>query len=413
MGCVRNDHAKAKNHEKKYVFLVETAVFLPKSALGIDEGWVRKQAPADGSRLVGKIFHRSLFFWRNIKCGLRSRFIGSFFNTLGLTKRMKAIVYARYGPPHVLEIKDVEKPVPKDNEVLVRVHATTVCAGDVRLRKANPLFLRLMYGLWRPKRTNILGMEFAGTIESIGRSVTGFGTGDQVFGSTGLKFGTYAEFTCLPEGPLLSRKPGKATFEEAAGVPFGGVSALFFLRKGGIRAGQNVLIYGASGSVGTFAVQLAKHFGAHVTGVCSTANLELVKSLGANVTVDYTKTDFSRAGPVYDIVFDTVGKSGFWRSLKSLKRGGAYVLAASGLLSPTLGRVLASITGAGNVIGGMARVKDGDLSFLKGLIEAGKIRTVIDRRYPMNEIVEAHRYVEAGHKKGIVVIIVEEKDRAI
>jgi NADPH:quinone reductase-like Zn-dependent oxidoreductase len=294
----------------------------------------------------------------------------------------------------------------------VRIHATTVCVGDVRLRKADPFFLRWLSGLSRPTKINILGMEFAGTIESVGKSVTRFSAGDKVFGSAGLKFGTYAEFRCVAEGPSLARMPCSATYEESAAIPFGGVSALFYLRKCNIRPGQNVLIYGASGSVGTFAVQLAKHFGAQVTGVCGSANLELVKSLGADDVVDYTKEDFSRSGRVYDIVFDTVGKSGFWRSMKSLKRGGSYAFTASGLLSPTLGRAWASITGAGNVIGGMARIKEGDLSFLAGLIEAGKIRTVIDRRYPLNEIAEAHRYVDAGHKKGNVVVIVVEKDRA-
>ena len=323
---------------------------------------------------------------------------------------MKAAVYARYGPPDVLQIRDVEKPVPKDNEVLVRIHATTVCAGDVRLRKADPFFLRCLSGLLRPTKIRILGMEFAGTIESAGKSVTKFGVRDKVFGSAGLKFGTYAEYRCITEGPALAKMPRNATYEEAAAVPFGGISALFFLRKCNIQPGQNVLIYGASGSVGTFAVRLAKHFGAHVTGVCGSTNLELVKSLGADDVVDYTKEDFSRSGRVFDIVFDTVGKSGYWRSMKSLKRGGSYAFTASGLLAPTLGSLWASITGAASLIGGMARFKEGDLSFLAGLIEAGKIRAVIDRRYPLNEIAEAHRYVEAGHKKGNVVIVVGEKE---
>jgi NADPH:quinone reductase-like Zn-dependent oxidoreductase len=317
----------------------------------------------------------------------------------------------RYGPPDVIQIKDVAKPFPQDNEVLVRIHATTVCAGDVRLRKADPFFLRWLSGLLRPTKINILGMELAGTVESIGKSVTKFAKGDQVFGSTGLKFGAHAEYACLAEEPLLAIKPVNTTYEEAAAIPFGGVSALVFLRKANITAGQSVLIYGASGSVGTSAVQLAKHFGAHVTGGCSAANLDLVKSLGADELIDYAKDDFSRAGRSYDIIFDTVGKSGFWRSMKSLKRGGHYVLVSSGLLSATLGRLWASITGAGKIVGGVARAKAGDLSFLKELIEAGKMRAVIDKRYPLDEIAQAHRYVEAGHKKGNVVIIVEEKER--
>ena len=329
---------------------------------------------------------------------------------------MKAAVYTRYGPPDVLEIKDVEKPVPKDNEVLVRIHATTVCAGDWRMRKADPFIVRFMNGLCGPKKIHILGMEFAGKIESVGKAVTRFGEGDQVFGSTGFKFGAHAEYACLPEDAALAVKPVNMTLEEAAAVLFGGVSALHFLRKANIQAGQKVLIYGASGSVGIFAVQLAKLFGAHVTGVCSTANLDLVKSLGADEVVDYTREDFSRAGRVYDIVFDTVGRSGFSRSLKSLKRGGSYVrVGASGGLSSILGAILqgmwVSATGAAKVIGGVAGGAAGNLSFLKGLIEAGKLRTVIDRRYSLDEIAEAHRYAEAGHKKGHVVILLEQTSR--
>ena len=325
---------------------------------------------------------------------------------------MKAAVYTRYGPPDVLEIKDVERPVPKDKEVLVRIHATTVCAADWRIRKADPFLVRFMNGLWRPTRIRILGAEFAGIVESVGKAVTRFRGGDQVFGSPGFKFGAHADYVCLPEDALLAIKPVNMTFEEAAAVLFGGVSALHFLRKAKIQAGQKVLIYGASGSVGVFAVQLAKHFGAHVTGVCSTANLDLVKSLGADEVVDYSREDFSKAGRVYDVVFDTVGKSGFSRSLKSLKRGGSYVLVGgSGRVSSILGVMLRgiwfSLTGAAKVISGVARPAAGDQSFLKGLIEAGKLRTVIDRRYSLDKIAEAHRHAEAGHKKGHVVILLE------
>ena len=331
---------------------------------------------------------------------------------------MKAAVYHRYGPPEVIQIEDVEKPVPKDNQVLIRIHATTVSAADWRMRRAVPFLVRFLTGFWRPKKIQILGMEFSGKIDSVGRAVTRFVVGDQVFGSTGFKFGAHAEYICLPEDALLAKKPVNVSFEEAAAVLFGGVSALHFLRKGNIQARQKVLIYGASGSVGVFAVQLAKHFGAHVTGVCSTAHVDLVKSLGADAVVDYTREDFSRADRVYDMVFDTVGKSGFSRSLKSLKRDGCYVrVGGSGrLLSILLGIVRekwASITGAAKVIGGLGGGGGTaeDLSFLKGLIEAGKLRTVIDRRYSLGEIAEAHRYVEAGHKKGHVVIIVEKTSR--
>jgi len=329
---------------------------------------------------------------------------------------MRAAVYTRYGPPDVLEVRDVAKPVPRDHEVLVRIHATTVSAADWRMRKADPFIARFMNGLWGPRRVRILGMEFAGTVESVGKGVSRFREGDQVFGSTGFKFGTHAEYACLSEDAQLAIKPVNMTFEEAAAVLFGGVSALHFLRKAKIQAGQKVLVYGASGSVGVFAVQLAKHFGAHVTGVCSTANLDLVKSLGADEVVDYTREDFSRAGRVYDIVFDTVGKSGYSRSLRSLKRGSLYVrVGGSGrllsILADTLRGRWVALTGAAKVVGGVARAAAGDLSLLKGLIEAGKLRTVIDRRYSLDEIAEAHRHAESGHKKGHVVVLLDPTSR--
>ncbi len=326
---------------------------------------------------------------------------------------MKAAVYNAYGPPEVVQIKEVEKPVPKEHEVLVRIHTTTICAADWRFRKADPFFVRYMNGLWRPKKIHILGMEFAGTVESVGAAVTRFAEGDQVFGSAGFQLGAHAEYLCVPEDGTLAMKPVNMTLEEAAAVWFGGFSALYFLRKGKIQAGQNVLIYGASGSVGTFAVQLAKHFGARVTGVCSTANLDLVRSLGADEVVDYTREDFSSAGRVYDMVFDAVGMSGFSRSLKSLKRGGHYVrIGGSGRVLPILGSMLrgmwASMTGAATVVGGIAHGAAANQLVLKELIEAGKLRTVIDRRYSLDQIAEAHRYAEAGHKKGHVVIAVEQ-----
>jgi NADPH:quinone reductase-like Zn-dependent oxidoreductase len=322
---------------------------------------------------------------------------------------LKAAVYRRYGPPDVLQIEDVEEPVPKDNEVLVRIVATTVCAADWRLRKADPFFIRFMNGLWRPKKIPTLGMEFAGKVESVGKAVTHFAIGDEVFGATGFKFGAYAEYVCVPEGRTLAIKPDNITHEEAAAVWFGGISALHFLRKAKIQAGQKVLIYGASGSVGTFAVQLAKHFGAQVTGVCSAANLDLVKSLGADEVIDYTRDDFSKAGRIYDIVLDTVGKSGFRRSMKSLKRGGFYVLVAGPLWSSWFGGMWAAATGAGKVVSGIASGGPEAQTFLKGLIEVGKLRTVIDRCYPLEQIAEAHRYVEAGHKKGNVIVNIPQR----
>ena len=324
---------------------------------------------------------------------------------------MKAAVYSRYGPPEVLEIKDVEKPVPKDDEVLVRVRASTVCAADWRMRKADPFLVRFMNGLWGPRKIHILGIEFAGVVESAGKAVTGLREGDQVFGATGFNFGAHAEYVRVPER-AVAIKPVNMTFDEAAAVLFGGVSALCFLRKAKVQPGQKVLVYGASGSVGVFAVQLAKHFGARVTAVCSTANLELAKSLGADEVIDYTKDDFSAAGPVYDGVFDAVGKSGFSRSLRSLRNGAFYVRVgpSGGMLSmigDTLRGMWISMTGAAKVIGGIASAAPGDLAFLKELIEAGTLKTVIDRRYSLNDIAEAHRHAEAGHKKGHVVIVID------
>jgi len=323
---------------------------------------------------------------------------------------MKAAVYHRYGPPEVVRIEEIEKPVPRDNEVLVRVRATTVCAADWRLRSANPFFIRLFMGPTRPK-VKVLGMEFSGTVESVGRAVTRFRAGDEIFGGRGFNFGGHAEYVCVPEDGTLRLKPANMTFEEAAAVLFGSFTALTFLRKAKIQAGQNVLVYGASGSVGVFTVQLAKHFGTRVTAVCSTANLEMVRSLGADELVDYTKDDFSRAGQVYDSIFDTVGYSGFSRSLRSLKRGGCYAqIGYSGRPLSIPGNMLrgmwASLTGAAKMVGGVATGTREDMGFLRELIEAGKLRTVIDRCYPLAQIAEAHRLAETGHKKGHVVVIV-------
>ena len=324
---------------------------------------------------------------------------------------MKAAVYHRYGPPEVVRIEDIEKPVPKDNEVLVRVRATTVCAADWRLRSANPFFIRLFMGLTAPRKVHVLGMEFSGTVESVGRAVTRFHAGDQVFGGRGFNFGGHAEYVCVPEDGTLAPMPANMTFEEAAAILFGAFTALTFLKKANIQAGQNVLVYGASGSVGVFTVQLAKHFGARVSAVCSTANLDMVKSLGADEVVDYTKEDFSRAGRVYDSIFDTVGYSGFSRSLRSLKRGGRYAqIGYSGHFLSIPGNMIrgmwASLTGSAKVLGGVGTGTREDMDFLRTLIEAGKLRTVIDRCYPLERIAEAHRLAESGHKKGHAVVIV-------
>ena len=318
---------------------------------------------------------------------------------------MKAIVYTEFGPPDVLQLKEVEEPTPKDNEVLIRIHATTVATEDPGVRGS-----RGLNGLRKPRHP-ILGEYLAGEIESVGKHVKLYRKGDQVYGNTGMSYGAYAEYICMSEEGALAIKPINMNYEDAAAIPFGGTAALFFGRdKGNIQSGQKVLIYGASGAVGTAAVQLAKYFGAEVTGVCSTANLELVKSLGADKVIDYTKEDFTKSGETYDIIFDTVGKSSFSGSIRSLKKKGFYLLAVFGL-SALVGKLWLSMTSSKKVIIGVASEKTEDLNFLKELIEAGKIKSVIDRRYPLEQIAEAHSYVDKGHKKGNVVITVEHNNK--
>lgn len=315
---------------------------------------------------------------------------------------MKAIVYTQYGPPEVLQLKEVEKPVPKDNEILIKIKATAVNSGDLRLRKADPFAVRFFFGLTKPKK-NILGGVLSGEVEATGNAVKLFKVGDQVFGTTGMSFGAYAEYKCLPESAVLAIKPNNMTYEEATVIPFGGTTALFFIKKANIQSGQKVLINGASGAVGTAAIQLAKYFGAHVTGVCSTANIELVKSLGADAVVDYTKEDFTKNGKMYDVIFDTVDKISFSNSLRTLNKKGILILGASGL-SGMLQGLWTSMTSSKKVITGMISEKVEDINFLKGLIEQGKIKAVIDRTYPLAQMAEAHAYVEKGHKKGNVAI---------
>jgi NADPH:quinone reductase-like Zn-dependent oxidoreductase len=323
---------------------------------------------------------------------------------------MKAIVYTKYGPPDVLQLKEVEKPTPKDNEVLIRVYATTVTAADCAFRSGNPFFARFYTGLMRPKNS-ILGTELAGEIELVGKDVKLFKKGDSIFG-TSISFGAHAEFKCLPEDGSLAIKPANLTYGDAAAVCDGALTALPFLRdQANIQNGQKVLIHGASGSVGTFAVQLAKYFGAEVTGVCSTTNLEMVKSLGADKVIDYTKEDFTKNGQTYDIIFDTVGKSSFSRCKRSLKQSGVYL---STVPSPAimLQMLWTSKFGSKKAIFAATGLrpsseKTKDLIFLKELIEAGKIKPAIDRRYPLEQIAEAHSYVEKGHKKGNVVITLD------
>jgi NADPH:quinone reductase-like Zn-dependent oxidoreductase len=323
---------------------------------------------------------------------------------------MRAVVCTRYGPPDVLQVTEVDKPIPKDGEVLVKIHATTVSSGDVidRSGKVSPwawLPTRLVFGVTRPRR-KIPGAELAGEIESVGKDVTRWKQGDQVFGSTGWGSGAYAEYKCLPEGAALAMKPATMTYEEAAAVPFGALTALHFLRKASIQPGQKVLIYGASGSIGTFAVQLARISGGEVTGVCSTPNLELVRSLGADRVIDYTQEDFTQSGETYDVIFDTVRKSSFSHCASSLEDTGYYLSTDMGL-ALMLHTLWNSMTGGKKIASGIASNRAEDLVFLTELMEAGKVRSVIDRSYPLEQMVEAHRYVDQGHKKGNVVITVE------
>ena len=309
---------------------------------------------------------------------------------------MKAVICTKYGPPEVLKLAEVEKPHPKDNEILVRIRATTVHIGDSKIRRLEPgmgpikdIFIkpvmRVIIGLAGPRK-KILGMELAGDIEAIGKNVSSFKIGDAVFASTDMRFGTYAEYTLLPQNSAVAIKPVNLSYEDAATVPNGCLTAHHILKKAKVKKGDKVLIYGASGSVGTFAVQLAKSLGAEVTGVCSGGNLEMVRSIGADKVIDYTEEDFTQSGETYDLVFDAVGKIAPASRQKSLQKDGLYL------------NVLTTTDGL--------KIKAEDLRFIKELCEVGHIKPVIDRSYPLEEIVEAHRYVDKGHKKGNVVITI-------
>lgn len=294
---------------------------------------------------------------------------------------MKAVVYKKYGSPDVLELTDIPKPSPQKNEVLIKVHVTTVTAGDWRLRKADPFLARIFNGLFKPTRVQILGFELAGVVEAVGEKVESFKKGDAVFASCGLRFGGYAEYACLPENELIAFKPSNVSFEEAAAVPIGGLTALRLLKQAGIKPGDQVLIYGASGSVGTFAVQIARAFGAEVTAVCGTSNVDMVYQLGAQHVIDYKKEDFTATGRRFNIILDAVGKTSKSASRHLLKSGGKYV----------------SVTGS-------PKPAPDDMVVLKELLESGKLVPVIDRKYTLEQIREAHSYVESFRKKGNVVI---------
>ena len=321
------------------------------------------------------------------------------------SKKMKAIVYEKYGSPEVLKMKEVDKPIPKGNEILIKIHATTVTKADWTFRNGftrfNPIltfFARIAFGLRGPKKVKILGLELAGVIEAVGKDVKKFKKGDHVFATPGFRFGGYAEYICFLEETekgrfskdgIVAPKPSSMSFEEAAPLAGGGLTALVIIRKANIKSGQKVLIYGASGSVGTYSLQLAKYFGAEVTGVCSTTNIEMVKSLGADKVIDYTKEDFTQSGELYDVVFDAVGKFKPSRAKKTLKETGIYL-------------------NVNKDSGDGKNIKYDDFLFLKELVETGKLKSAIDRTYSWDQIVDAHKYLDKGHKKGNVIITIRD-----
>ncbi len=315
---------------------------------------------------------------------------------------MKAILYTKYGSPQVLKLKEVEKPTPKDHEILIRIKATAVNSGDVRLRKADPFAVRFLFGLTKPK-INTLGVVFSGEVESIGKNVTLFKIGDLLFGHTDMSFGTYAEYLCLPENGSMALKPDTITHKEAAVIPFGGTTALHFIKKANLKQGQKILIVGASGAVGTAAIQLAKFYGAVVTGVCSTGNIALVKSLGADEVIDYINEDFTTNAVNYDVIFDTVNTISIFGSVKSLNKNGTLILSA-GMVKEMIQGFWISKTTNIKLFSGQIKHNAEDLIFLKSLIEVGKLKPVIDRTYTLEQMAEAHAYVEKGHKKGNVAI---------
>ena len=328
---------------------------------------------------------------------------------------MRAILWTKYGPPDVLQLNEVEKPIPKDNEVLIKIYATTVTAGDCEIRGFKIIIwlwfpMRLGLGLRKPRK-KILGQELAGEIEAVGKNVKLFRKGDQVFAATVHGQGAYAEYICQPSTYTMAIKPANMTYEEAASVPTGGLNALHFLRKANIKSGEKVLINGAAGNIGSIAVQVAKSFGAEVTGVDSTRKLDMLRSIGPDHVIDYTQEDFTENGETYDVIFDTVDKSSFSRNVRSLKQNGRYLLAANPRLFQMVRGIWISLISSKKVIFEFARYKTEDLINLKELIEAGKIKSVIDRRYPLEQIAEAHRYVEEGHKKGNVVITLKHNKK--
>ncbi len=320
---------------------------------------------------------------------------------------MKAIVSTKYGAPEVLQMKEVEKPVPGENELLIKIHATSVSSGDARMRRADPFVIRLIFGFSKPRKP-IPGVVVAGEVESVGSSVSRFKAGDQVFGSSGMAFGAHAEYVAVPEDAVLALKPATISYEEAAAIPFGGTAAMHFLRLANIQPGQKVLVYGASGALGTIGIQLARSLGAEVTAVCSAANAELVKSLGADKVIDYTREDFTRNREHYDVVFDTLGKSPLVKTLRSVKKGGQVLLANAGMGTMISGAFRSAFSKK-RIVSGVIKETSEDMKTFKRLMEDGKLKAVIDRIYTLKQISEAHAYVDQGHKKGNVIIAVNHQ----
>jgi 2-desacetyl-2-hydroxyethyl bacteriochlorophyllide A dehydrogenase len=317
---------------------------------------------------------------------------------------MRAIELTKYGAPEFLQMKEVEKPLPKDHEILIKIHATSVSSGDARMRRADPFIIRLIFGFKRPRKA-ILGVVVAGEVEAIGKSVSNYKVGDQVFGSSGMRFGAHAEYVSVPEDAVMALKPNNMTYEEAAAIPFGATASMHFLRIADIQKGQKVLINGASGALGTMSVQLAKNHGAIVTAVCGSSNIELMKSLGADKVIDYTKEDFTRDGEKYDVIFDTVDKIPFRKALRCLNKNGHLLMASAGICT-MIGGSITSIFIRKKIVSGVIKESAEDMNFFKQEIENGKLRAVIDKTFPLEQIAKAHAYVDKGHKKGNVILTV-------
>lgn len=318
------------------------------------------------------------------------------------TETMKAAVYVQYGSPEVLQVKQVATPEPKDNEVLIRIKATAVNSGDVRLRKADPFAVRFIFGLMKPK-IGVLGTVYSGEVESVGSKVKLFNVGDHVFGHTNMTFGAYAEYICVSEDSTIARKPDNISHNEAAAIPFGGVTALHFIKQANIKPNQKVLVVGALGAVGNAAVQLAKSYGAIVTGICSTSQMELVKSIGADKVIDYTKEDFTNNGEVYDVIYDSINALSVISASKSLTKNGTLILSSAGLAEMIVGAWI-SMTSSKKVLKGVISHNAESIAFLKKLIETGKYKALVDRTYPLSQISDAHAYFENGGKRGTITI---------